>query len=386
MSSIPILDLSPEVEAHWAEFQAAFERVVRSGQFIMGPDVMAFEAEAAEFLGVRHAVGVNSGTDALVIALRALGVGPGDEVITTAFSFFATAESISLVGAKPVFVDIDPDTYNLDVQQVRAAITPQTKALMPVHLYGQSADMGALMTCAQEHGLLVVEDCAQSFGAQYHAANFGRAADAWDGQQTGTMGHAGAYSFFPSKNLGAFGDAGLLVTNDDAVAEQARMLRAHGSRRKYHNETLGFNSRLDTLQAAILRVKLGYLPEQNRLRREVAARYTGLLAGLPSVKAPAVTPGHVFHQYTIELIGFDRDAVQRELAARGIGTMVYYPVPQDALPVYSGQYTVQPRSAQASQQVLSLPIWPTLSAELQHQVVSALTDVLGTLAPEQAPA
>ncbi|MCA1791858.1 MAG: DegT/DnrJ/EryC1/StrS family aminotransferase, partial [Thioalkalivibrio sp.] len=258
---IPVLNLTPEIEELWDELNDAFQRVLRSGQFILGPEVEAFETEVADYLGVKHAIGVNSGTDALVIGLRALGIGPGDEVITTPFTFFATGESIANVGATPVFVDIDENSFNIDPSLIEDAITPRTKAILPVHLFGRPCDMDAVMGIAERHGLEVVEDAAQSFGARL------------GGQQSGTFGRVGAFSFFPSKNLGAFGDAGLLATDDDEVAESARMLRAHGSRTKYHNETLGYNSRLDSLQAAFLRVKLPRVDAWNERRRDVAATY-----------------------------------------------------------------------------------------------------------------
>lgn len=358
--SIPILDLSPEIEALWDEFNAAFQRVMKSGQFIMGPEVTSFESEVGNYLGSKHAIGVNSGTDALIIGLQALGIGPGDEVITTPFSFFATAESISNVGAKPVFVDVDEESFNIDPKLIETAITPRTKAIMPVHIYGRPAEMDEIMAIAERHGLKVIEDCAQSFGARY------------GGKQTGTIGHVGAFSFFPSKNLGAFGDGGLITTDDDAVADTARMLRAHGSKKKYHNEVLGYNSRLDAMQAAFLRVKLPHIDRWNDARRQAARRYAELLAGNASVVTPEVVDGHVFHQYTVRLLGADRDAVQAKLREAGVGTMVYYPVPQDQLPVYRGDYTPQPVSLQLASEVLSLPIGPSLAAEEQERVAHAL--------------
>ncbi|WP_216320693.1 DegT/DnrJ/EryC1/StrS family aminotransferase [Deinococcus aestuarii] len=364
LTRIPILDLSPEIDELWDELNAAVQRVMRSGHFIMGPDVLAFEEEVAAYLGVKHAVGVNSGTDALIIGLRALGIGSGDEVITTPFTFFATAESISSVGATPVFADIDPKTYNIDPAEVRRHITPRTRAIMPVHLYGNPCEMDEIMAIAEEHGLLVIEDCAQSFGARYR------------GKQTGTIGNVGAYSFFPSKNLGAFGDGGLLVTDDDDVAELARMLRAHGSRKKYHNEMLGYNSRLDTIQAAILRVKLPHIDRWNEGRRRVAATYNELLRDVSGIVTPELSEGHVFHQYTIRLTDADRDEVQKRLEEQGIGTMVYYPVPQDQLPIYEEKYSVQPQSALAAGQVLSLPIGPCLGRVEQVQVKAALKNAL----------
>ena len=374
--AVPILDLSPQLDALWDEVNEAVQRVLRSGQFIMGPEVKAFEQEAAAYLGVKHAIGVNSGTDALVIGLRALGIGEGDEVITTPFSFFATAESISNVGAKPVFVDIDEASFNIDPAKIEAAITPATKAIMPVHLYGAPAAMTQIMGIAKEHNLKVIEDCAQSFGTRYMGQCAGCDGTcqpaALTGKQCGTIGDAGAYSFFPSKNLGAYGDGGLIVTDNDAIAEQARMLRAHGAKKKYHNEVLGYNSRLDALQAAILRVKLPHIDAWNKARFEVARRYNELLADTDTVITPELVPGHVFHQYTVRLLDTDRDAVQAKLKERGISTMVYYPIPQDKLPVYRGQYPENSVSNQLGEEVLSLPIWPELGADVQKRVVAAL--------------
>lgn len=357
---IPILDLNPEIEELWNELNAAFQRVMKSGQFIMGPEVIAFEDEVAEYLGVKHAIGVNSGTDALVISLRALGIGPGDEVITTPFSFFATAESISNVGAMPVFVDIEEESFNINPSLIEDAITPKTKAIMPVHLYGRPAEMDAIMEIAQRHGLKVIEDCAQSFGARYK------------GKQTGAIGHAAAFSFFPSKNLGAFGDGGLISTDDDEVAGLARMLRAHGSKKKYHNEVLGYNSRLDALQAALLRVKLPHMDRQNGARVVVACHYLDLLSDNTRIVTPEVTDGHVFHQYTVRLLDCDRDAIQRRLLELGVGTMVYYPIPQNHLPVYDALPKDTPVSDKLATQVLSLPIWPTQSALVRERVASVL--------------
>lgn len=367
--NIPVLDLSPEIEELWDELNAAFQRVMKSGQFIMGPEVDAFEAEAADYLGVKYAIGVNSGTDALVISLRALGIGRGDEVITTPFSFFATAESICNAGAKPVFVDIDEKTFNIDPALIEHAITSNTKAIMPVHLYGRPAEMDLIMDIAERHNLKVVEDCAQSFGARFQ------------GKQTGSIGDAGAFSFFPSKNLGAFGDGGLIATNDKTVAELARMLRAHGSKKKYFNELIGYNSRLDSLQAALLRVKLPHVDRWNTNRRTIARHYSDLLASVPHVIAPDFTEGHVFHQYTLKLPQSARDDVQSQLATSGIGTMIYYPVPQDQLPVYANQYPRFPVSEKLAQQVLSLPISPSLTKEQQVQVTSHLRTVLGSESP-----
>jgi dTDP-4-amino-4,6-dideoxygalactose transaminase len=376
---IPILDLSPQYQSLKPEIYAAIDRVLESGQFIMGPDVKQFEQEVATYLGVKHAIAVNSGTDALVIGLRAMGIGSGDEVITTPFSFFATAESISSVGATPIFVDIDPKTFNIDPAKIKDKITSRTKAIMPVHLYGNPAAMTQIIEIAQAHGLKVIEDCAQSFGARYSGSCSGCDTSCSDsirseisGKMTGAIGDVGAYSFFPSKNLGAYGDGGLIATNDDAIADLARMLRVHGAKKKYHNEIIGYNSRLDTLQAAILRVKLPHIDEWNSGRRRVASLYTDLLANIPEVVGPEVVSGHVFHQYTIRIIKGDRDKVASDLSAKGISTMIYYPIPQDRLPIYAGKYPVNPISDQLGTQVLSLPIWPELDRSIAEEVIGCL--------------
>lgn len=363
---IPMLDLNPEIDMLWDEINAAIQGVLRSTRFIMGPEVQALEAEVTEYLGVEHAVGVNSGTDALVIALRALDIGAGDEVITTSFTFFATGESISIVGATPVFVDVDPQTFNLDVSKVEAAITANTKAIMPVHLYGHAVDMDALMTIAEKHDIAVVEDTAQAFGGGYR------------GHKLGTIGHIGAYSFFPSKNLGAYGDAGMLVTNDAAIAETARKLRAHGSLKKYQNEILGYNSRLDAMQAAILRVKLPHVPEFNKGRQIVASRYHEMLSDINGVVIPLAADyaDHVYHQYTVRILDGKRDAVREALAEQQVSTMIYYPVPMHQLPVYSDINVTLPMTEQLATEALSLPIWPQMPEETQQRVVDALRQAM----------
>ncbi len=361
---VPVLDLAPEIDALWGELHEAFDRVLRSGHFIGGPEVIAFEEETASYLGARHAVGLNSGTDALVISLRALGIGPGDEVITTPFSFFATAESISAVGATPVFADVEDSTFNIDPEEVERLVTGKTRALMPVHLFGRPAAMGRLMEIARRHGLKVVEDCAQSFGATLGE------------RQTGTIGDAGTYSFFPSKNLGGFGDGGMLVTDDERVAQEARRLRAHGSLKKYHNETVGYNSRLDALQAALLRVRLPHVDRYNEARREVASRYNELLSGVEGIILPEVTPGHVFHQYTIRVLEGRRDELARLLGEQGIGTMVYYPVPQHRLPVYDLPAGTCPVSERLAEEVLSLPIGTALGNGVPERVAEAIRQAL----------
>lgn len=363
---IPPLDLSPEIDALWDDLSAAALRVLRSGHYVLGPEVEGFEREVAERLGVKHAVGLNSGTDALVIGLRALGIGPGDEVVTTPFSYFATAEAVTLVGATPVFADIEPESLNIDPGSAAAAVTERTRGLVPVHLFGRPADMVALMGLAGRHGLTVLEDCAQSFGAQT------------GGRPTGSIGAAGAFSFYPTKNLGAVGDGGLLTTDDDGVAESARMLRTHGERKRYANEMIGYNSRLDAMQAALLRVKLARIDAANEGRRRAAAHYGELLAGVPGVVAPAVTDGHVFHQYTVRVRDGRRDVVRARMDEAGVATMVYYPVPIHRLPVYREAYrdVSLPVAEAAAEEVLSLPIWPEIEPETQERVAGALVEAV----------
>jgi dTDP-4-amino-4,6-dideoxygalactose transaminase len=373
---IPAFDLTPEIDLLWNDIQSAIADVMRSGQFVLGPQVRAFEDEMAEFLAVKHAVACNSGTDALVIGLRALGIGPGDEVITTPFTFFATAEAISLVGAQPVFVDIDPRTLNIDPRQVAEAVTPRTKAILPVHLFGHAADMDAILDIAQCHGLIVLEDVAQAFGGR------------WRGQSLGTLGNAGAFSFYPTKNLGAFGDAGLLATNDDEVAEMARKLRTHGAERRDLNEMIGYNSRLDEIQAAVLRVKLPYVELWNRERRRAAATYRRLLADMPGIAPPIIEDSavHAFNQYTVRVTGYDRDALQQSLAAAGVGSMVYYSVPVHQLPVYRDHNAHLPVAERAAREVLSLPIGPMLSNHAIGRVVDALRQACVAVAPGEVVA
>lgn len=374
---IPVLDLQAEVEELWQPLNAAIQKVLRSGQFIMGPEVQLFEQEVAAFLGTPHAIALNSGTDALLIGLKALGVGPGDEVIVPAFTFFATAEAVGLLGATPVIVDVDPQSFNLDPQQVQAALTPRTKGIIPVHLYGNPAPLTPLLQLAQQHGLFVLEDCAQSFGAPYGPCQDCTCTPQphW-GQYTGTLGHVGAFSFFPSKNLGAYGDGGLLITANDQVAHLARMLRVHGAAKKYHNQMLGYNSRLDTLQAAILRVKLPHLPRYNQARREVAQRYQQALQNTPGLRLPPLSAGHVFHQYTVRVLNGQRDRVQQALAAQGIETMVYYPLALHQLPLYQPLGLHLPHSERLALEVLSLPIWPQMPLVTQERVIEALLHAL----------
>lgn len=368
-SSIPILDLTTDIQDHWQEYTAAIADVLRSGKFIQGPNVKAFEAEIAEYLGVRHAVSCNSGTDALTVSLHALGVGPGDEVITTPFTFMATASAIGQVGAVPVFVDIDPETLNIDPALINDKVTERTKAIIPVHLYGHAAEMPAILELAEEHDLVVVEDVAQAMGGTI------------GGKMLGTLGAAGAFSFFPTKTLGAFGDGGMISTNDPGLAEKLRMYCAHGSKQKYRNELMGYNSRLDEIQAAILRPKLSRLAEATAARRRIAQLYDELLEGVPiPVRPPIQRPGvaHVYHQYTVLLEdGVQRERLSDKLNEMGVGTMVYYPVPLHRLPVFSHLDVSLPVSEAAAERVLSLPIWPGLKDDQVVRVVETLRGLLG---------
>jgi dTDP-4-amino-4,6-dideoxygalactose transaminase len=376
---IPILDLTLQYQDIQNEIQEAIDRVLRSGRFILGEEVADFEQAVADYLGVKHAIGVNSGTDALIISLRSLGIGKGDEVITTPFSFFATAESISQVGATPIFVDVELETFNLNPRKIVQKITPNTKAILPVHLYGNPAAMAQIAEIAKTYNLKVIEDCAQSFGAKYEAdcVTCQQACSetmrlAQQGKFTGTIGDMGAFSFFPTKNLGAYGDGGLIVTDDDHLAELARMLRVHGEHQKYHNEMFGYNSRLDALQAAILKVKLKYIDQWNEQRRRVAQAYNERLSALENLVTPTLNKGHVFHQYTVRVLEGKRDQLRENLSAAGIATMVYYPVSQDQLPVYEGQYEKLPVSEALTQEVLSLPIWPELTTAQIDTITQAI--------------
>ncbi|MBD2057347.1 DegT/DnrJ/EryC1/StrS family aminotransferase [Oculatella sp. FACHB-28] len=360
-----------------AEASTAVSDVLASGQYINGPAVKEFEQQFASYIGAADCIACNSGTDALYLALRSLDIGAGDEVITTTFTFIATAEMISAAGAKSVFVDIDPYTFNLDLDQVEAAITDRTKAIMPVHLFGQPVDMTRLMAIAQSHNLFVIEDCAQSTGTE------------WQGVKTGSIGHIGCFSFYPTKNLGACGDGGAVTTNDAAIAQKIRVLRDHGQQQRYVSEEIGVNSRLDAVQAAILLLKLRYLDEWNEKRRAIANRYTELLKHLPGIITPQPLAGgqHVWNQYTIRLTQDSatssellyRDQVRQKLQQQGIGSMIYYPVPLHLQPVFArlnDQTGKFPIVEQVAQQVLSLPMFPELSSEQQDQVVYALKDCL----------
>ncbi len=366
--NIPSFDLTRQYQKIQAELQEAVSRVMASGHYILGPEVKAFEDEIAKYLNVRHAIGVANGTDALWLALRALEIGEGDVVITTSFTFFATGGAILNVGATPVFADIDPVTYNLDPQALRKLLTSnkalreRAKAIIPVHLYGLPADMDQIMRLAKEFDLYLIEDAAQAIGAKYRS------------QMAGTLGDFGCISFFPTKNIGAFGDGGLVVTQNSELAEKIGMLRVQGSKRKYHHDIIGMNSRLDALQAAVLRVKLKHLDGWIRSRQEHAAAYNKLLSQIDGLRTPIADEKstHVYHQYTVQIDNNKRDALQEYLQRECIGTTVYYPVPlhlQTALGLLRGKAGDLPVSENAAKSVLSLPIFPELTAEERQAVV-----------------
>jgi len=364
--NVPLLDLKAQYRQIRAEVMAALESVCEEQAFILGARVADLEKDLQRYLGAAHAVGVASGTDAILLSLMVCGVGPGDEVVTVPYTFFATAGSISRLGAKPVFVDIRPDTFNMDAAQVAGRVTPRTKAIIPVHLFGQCADMELIVKVAASRGLAVVEDAAQAIGAKRH------------GRQAGTIGRLGCFSFFPSKNLGGFGDGGMVTTGDAALAERVRMLRVHGSREKYLHEMVGFNSRLDALQAAVLRVKLTYLDRWTEGRRRNATHYERLFQDVKlqdRVTLPTTDPGnyHVFNQFTIRVQ--KRDELRAYLKDKGIGTEVYYPIPLHLQTCYrelgyrTGSFPVSERAAR---EALSLPIYAELSDDQLAYVVDTI--------------
>ena len=367
---VPLLDLRAQYAPLRNDLIEAVTRVCDSQQFILGQEVEALERALADRLEVSHAIAASSGTDAILAVLMALGIGPGDEVITSTYSFFATAGCVARVGATPVLVDIVPATFNVDPEAVRAAITSRTRAIMPVHLFGLSADMDPILDLAAASGIPVIEDACQAIGARYK------------GRQTGTMGTASCFSFFPSKNLGAFGDGGLVTTNDAALAHELRLLRNHGAEPKYIHKRIGGNFRLDALQAAVLRVKLPHLPRWTEMRRANAQRYHALFgeAGLDTAVLPVEPPGltHIFNQYVIRIPG--RDAVRERLAASGIGTEIYYPVPfhrQECFKALGYTPTAFPHADEAAATSLALPVYGELTAEQQYAVVHGVASALG---------
>jgi dTDP-4-amino-4,6-dideoxygalactose transaminase len=367
---VPLLDLQAQFAGIRDEVLSAVVRVCDSQRFVMGPEVEAFEHVMTELLDVRHAVGVSSGTDALLVSLMALGVRPGDEVVTSTYSFFATAGAVSRVGATPVFVDIDPATFNIDVAQVAGTITPRTRALMPVHLFGQAADMDPLVELAAQAQVPIIEDAAQAIGARYR------------GRPAGGIGALGCFSFFPSKNLGAFGDAGLVTTNDDALASRVRLLRTHGAERQYHHRVVGGNFRIDALQAAVLQVKAPHLASWTAARQRNAARYRELIetAGLARhITLPTEAEGrtHIYNQFVVRVP--DRDRVKAGLEARGVGTAIYYPVPfhEQECFAHLGPWPAGfPEAERAARDSLALPVFGELSDDQLRYVVDSLVAII----------
>jgi dTDP-4-amino-4,6-dideoxygalactose transaminase len=370
--SVPALNLRAQYDTIRDEIQQTVDRVLESQMFIMGPEVEELEAELATYCGAARGIGCASGTDALLLPLMAIGLRAGDEVITSPYSFFATASSIWRTGAKPVFVDIEPDTYNIDPAKIEAAITKNTTAIIPVHLYGQTADMAPIRQIAEKHKLFVLEDAAQAIGAGYF------------GKRAGVLGDAAAFSFYPSKNLGGFGDGGLMTTDDPVLARGLARLRVHGMEPKYYHHEVGINSRLDALQAAILRVKLRYLDTWTTKRREVAARYSGLIAlhGLEEmVVGPVERPGHfhVFNQYVIRVPGPIRDPLRQHLASRQIGSEVYYPIPlhlQQCFASLGHKIGDFPVAEAAARETVALPMYPELADEQQRYVIGSIRQFL----------
>lgn len=361
---IPLVDLAAQYHSIKEEIDAAVHATLESGHFILGPAVSKFEESIASYLGVDHAIGLASGTDALVLALRALDIGAGDEVIVPAYTFFATAGTVMSLGAMPVFVDIDPVTYEMDVAQIEARITPKTKAVIPVHLYGHPTDMDPVLELARSHGLKVIEDNAQAFGATYR------------GRKTGSLGDIGCLSFFPTKNLGAFGDGGMVVTNHPALADRMRMLRTHGWKKKYHSEEVGYNSRLDALQAAILQAKLPHVDSWNEKRRAIAQRYSEQLTRLGITTPVECDWGkHVYHLYIIR--SDRRDELQAFLKQKGIASEVYYPLPPHLstpcrkLGYHEGDF---PHAERASRETVALPLYPELTQKQRDEVIRRISE------------
>ncbi len=362
------LDLDGQYKSIRKEIDGAIKNVFNGGFFIGGEEVEKFEEEFAKFCGVKYSISLNSGTDALFLSLKALGIGEGDEVITTPFTFIATAGSIINCGAKPVFVDIDPDSFNIDVSKIEKAITKKTKAIMPVHLFGQIADMAEIMKIAKKYKLFVIEDAAQAVGAEYK------------GKKAGTIGDFGCFSFFPSKNLGAYGDGGMIITNNKRLAEEVRLLKSHGSssKDKYLNLVVGTNSRLDSLQAAILRIKLRHLDKWNKERAKKSNYYTKKLKGISGIVTPDIKEdrNHVFHQYALRVDS--RDKIKKELEKAGIPVMIYYPLPlhmQPALKKLGHKKGDFPEAEKVSSEVLSLPIYPEIKKKDQDLIINSLAKI-----------
>jgi len=377
MKAIQMVDLKSQYEKIKTEIDSSIQEVIHSTQFIKGPQVAAFENQLADYLNVKHAIGCANGTDALQIAMMALGLKPGDEVITANFTFIATAEVIALLGLTPVLVDVDPDTYNIDPEAIRKAITSRTKAIVPVHLFGQCAPMDEIMEIAQQHGLYVIEDNAQAIGSDYHSK---------DGKiyKSGTIGHIGCTSFFPSKNLGCFGDGGALFTNDDQLAEEIRAVTNHGMKIRYYHDFVGINSRLDTLQAAILKVKLPHLDAYAVARNRAASFYDRAFANHPHMEIPKrfVQSTHVFHQYTLKLKDASREGLLKHLTSKGVPMMIYYPVPLHQQKAYlnpryqDGDFPV---SEMLSSCVFSLPMHTELDQEQLEYIAQSVLEFFKTI-------
>ena len=369
-----MVDLQSQYMRIKQDIDAGIQEVIESAAFIKGPKVAAFQEHLEQYTGAKHVIPVGNGTDALQIALMGLGLKPGDEVITPTFTFIATAEVVALLGLTPVVVDVDWDTMNMDMEAVRRAITPRTKAIVPVHLFGQCADMESLMALAKEHGLYIVEDACQAIGARYTFAN-------GETRQAGTIGHIGCTSFFPSKNLGCYGDGGAIFTNDDALADRMRAIANHGCRVRYHHDEVGVNSRLDSIQAAILDAKLPHLDEYIAARQRAATYYDKAFAGNEKLLVPGREPHstHVFHQYTLRIVGADRDRLREQLAERAIPSMIYYPVPLHQQVAYrdpryrDGDFPVAERLAAC---VLSLPMHTELDDEQLEFITSSVNSLI----------
>ncbi len=347
--NIPMVDLKGQYQSLKAEIEPALLQALGETRYILGPNVQAFEQECADYLGVNHALSCASGTDALHLALLAAGIKEGDEVITTAFTFIATAEAIRYIGATPVFVDVQADTMNIDPAKIKSAISTKTTAIIPVHIFGQPADMNEINNIAEEHNLKIIEDCAQSFGSRYGH------------KMTGTIGHLGAFSFFPSKNLGCYGDGGLITTDSDEMAQQLKIYRNHGSSQQYHHDVIGYNSRLDELQAVILRIKLKYIDDYNQKRKRVAETYNRLLAD-SSITTPAIPQDrdHVFHQYTV--LTDNRDAIKQHVIDQQIASAIYYPVPLHQQKAFADSAAISlPVTEDISRRCLSFPIFPEMT-------------------------
>lgn len=375
MQQLQMVDLKRQYQKIKPEVDAAIQAVIDNAAFINGPDVTKFATELAAYLGVKHVIPCANGTDALQIALMALGLQPGDEVITASYTYIATVEVVALLRLKPVFVDVDADTFTMNIDSVKKAITPKTKAIIPVHLYGQSVDMEPLLQLAKEHNIPVVEDNAQAIGSSYTFKD-GHTA------KTGSMGLIGCTSFFPSKNLGAYGDGGAIFTNDDALAEKLRMIANHGQKVRYYHEMVGCNSRLDTIQAAVLRIKLRHLDDYCKGRRAAADYYDAAFKNNPKIVTPFRAPYtyHVFHQYTLQLKGVDRDMVQQKLAEKNVPSMIYYPVPchkQNMLKDFGGAEFNLPVTDMLQDCVISLPIHTELSEEELKYITDSVLEITG---------